>query len=124
MASYGELYQTLLHSVCDIRFVRRRPKPFAAETRRMWCTNCAPLLESFNGKSILNYRVPKNLPKYNPSEKFTIITWDILMQDFRTISVDACDIIKKIPANEDFWKFFNENILTMSTQEKINFMNS
>lgn len=124
MAGYGDIYETLLHNVCDIRFTRRHPKRGSAETRRMWCTNCKPLLESFNGLHVLNYRIPKDVPRYNPRDLLTIITWDILMQDFRTISTESCNIIKSVPANKEFWTFFNKNILVMSTADKINFMNT
>ena len=63
-------------------------------------------------------------PKFNPAAENIIITWDILMQNFRCISMDSCEMIQSVPANEEFWKFFNENIYIMSTQQKINFMNT
>lgn len=124
MASLNELKSTLLTNVVDVRFVRRVPVKGRSLTRRMWCTNSAALLNSFNGRNILNYQPPSQNPKFNPAADNIIITWDILMQDFRCISVDNCDIIQSVPANDDFWKFFNENIFILSTQQKINFMNS
>ena len=32
------------------------------------------------------------------------------------------DIINTIPGNDDFWKYFNENILTMEADEKRQYM--
>ena len=124
MASLNELKSILLTNVVDVRFMRRRPVQGKALTRRMWCTNSSTLLNSFNGRSVLNYRIPTTYPKFNPAAENIIITWDILMQDFRCINMDACDIIKTVPATDEFWAFFNESIYTMSTQQKINFMNT
>ena len=50
--------------------------------------------------------------------------WDILMQDYRNINCNQVDLIQEIPANNDFWVYFNENIYPMSAQQKLNFMNS
>ena len=33
-------------------------------------------------------------------------------------------LIQEIPANDDFWIYFNENIYPMSAGQKLNFMNS
>jgi hypothetical protein len=45
------------------------------------------------------------------------------MQGFRTISVETCDLISVIPANDEFWTYFNEKLAPLSQSEKINFMN-
>ena len=45
------------------------------------------------------------------------------MQDYRCVNASACDLIQVIPANKEFWKFFNEKLAGMPTTEKINFMN-
>lgn len=124
MVGYGALKSLLLNNVVEIRFQRRRPVPNKSSTRRMWCTNSTSLLNSFNGKNVLNYKEPVFTPKFNPAAENLIITWDILMQNFRCINMDKCDLIRTIPATDEFWKFFNENIFIMSTQQKINFMNS
>ena len=46
------------------------------------------------------------------------------MQDYRNINMNQCDLIQEIPANDDFWIYFNENIYPMSSSQKLNFMNS
>jgi hypothetical protein len=124
MAGYDELKNLLLSNVLEIRFLRRTPKAGANSFRRMMCTNSMSLLNSYNGKVILGYFTPTQMPKFNPSQNNIVITWDILMQNYRCVSTDNCSIIKQYPANDEFWKYFNENIYTMSTQDKINYMSS
>jgi hypothetical protein len=126
MAIVGQssLRSLLLTNVAEIRFQRRVNVPGSTAFRRMWCTNSSTLLNSYNGRAILNYRPPSRGYTFDVTGKNLIVTWDILMQDYRNISMDNCDLLRSIPANEEFWKFFNENILIMSTQQKINFMNS
>lgn len=120
----NQLLPILLKNVAEVRFLRRIPIPGATTFRRMWCTNSSELLNSYNGKTILNYFQPRGGFHYDASSKNLIITWDILMQDYRQINMDNCELLRSIPANDEFWKFFNKNILIMSTQQKINFMNS
>ncbi len=88
MASFTELRNLLLENVLDIRFLRRTPKAGAGSTRRMLCTNSTNLLNSYNGKVILGYVAPTQYPKYDPQAENIIITWDILMQNYRCINVD------------------------------------
>jgi hypothetical protein len=122
--SYGPLYQALLNNVVEVRFVRRRQIAGLGAVRRMLCTNNATILTSPNGRIVLNYRTPANALNYNPAQKNLIITWDILMQDFRTISLDDCEIVRQFPPNDEFWNFFNETIFNMTTQQKFAFMQS
>lgn len=121
-ASYGQLYQSLLNNVVEVNFVRRRPLPGIGPVRRMLCTNNSMLLNSPNGRIVLNYHTPHKALKYNPAQKNLIITWDILMQDFRNISLDDCEILREFPPTDEFWNFFNETIFPMSTQQKIAYM--
>ena len=122
--SHGNLFQTLLSNVAEVKFTRRRQFPNLPPIRRMLCTNSMQLLGSVNGRIVLNYRPPTNVPNYNPAEKNLIITWDVLMQDFRTINVDSCELVKSYPANDEFWQVFNETFFPMSQQQKIHFMAS
>jgi hypothetical protein len=122
--SYGPLYQALLNNVVEVRFVRRRQIPGLGAVRRMLCTNNSTILTSPNGRIVLNYRTPANALNYNPAQKNLIITWDILMQDFRTISLDDCEIVRQFQPNDEFWNFFNETIFPMSMQQKFAFMQS
>lgn len=114
----------LLNNVCEIRFVRRAPKIGAPPTRRMLCTKSYSLLNSTNGRITLNYRPPVKPKQVNEAVENIIVVWDILMQDYRNVSMDQCDLIREIPANEEFWKYFNTNIYPMSPEQKLTFMNS
>ena len=89
----------------------------------MWCTKSYNLLNSINGKVGLNYRPPTHPNQINESVHNVLVVWDILMQDYRLISFEQCNLIQQIPADDTFWKYFNENIYPMTTEQKINFMN-
>jgi hypothetical protein len=121
--SLATLKSLLLNNVVEIKFNSRRIKPGAAPTRRMLCTNSLALLNSTEGRIALNYKRAINSPKFNPNEKNLIITWDIFMQNYRCINMAACDMIQVIPANQQFWKYFNERLVMLSAAQKINFMN-
>ena len=72
----------------------------------------------------LNYSPPKGPPKYNHAMKNVIVAWDVMMQDFRTINCQNVNLIRSVPANEEFWKYFREELLPMTTQQKMMFMDS
>lgn len=122
--SLPTLKNLLLSNVAEIKFIRKRPKAGAPSTRRMLCTNSLSLLMSPEGRLALNYRRAINNPRYNPSAKNLLITWDIFMQDYRCINMSACDLINVIPANKTFWGFFNKRLALLSTDQKVRFMNS
>ena len=119
----SNLKSILLNKVCEVKFARRNPKPGRPSTRRMLCTNNVQLLNSVEGRTVLNYRPPRQAPKYNPNQENLIITWDILMQGFRTINCDTVDLISTLDADETFWTYLSQNIAPMSAQDKMNFMN-
>lgn len=121
--SLPTLKNLLLNNVAEIKFFRKRPKAGAAPTRRMLCTNSLLLLNSTEGRLALNYKRAINMPKFNPADKNLIITWDIFMQNYRCINMAACDLIQVIPANQAFWKYFNERLVMLSAAQKIDFMN-
>jgi len=122
--SVQNLNNLLLSNVLDIRFIRRDPVPNKPATRRILCTKSYDLLNSTNGRIVLNYRPPKNNKQFNESQVNACVVWDILMQDYRIIPADTATILEEIPANEDFWTYFNTNIYTLSTEQKIRFMES
>ena len=114
----------LLSNVCDIRFERKIQTPGKPPTRRMWCTKNYDLLNSTNGRVTLNYRPPTHPKKINEAASNILVVWDILMQDYRTVSFEQCELLKEVPADEKFWVFFNEHIYPMSSDQKLQFMNS
>ncbi len=115
------LKNTLQSNVCEIIFEKRRPKPGDSSQRRMLCTLDEGLLNSVNGRTTLNYKPPSSNPKYNPSSKNLLPVWDIMMQGWRMVSMDSCEVINTIPENE-FFEYFNENIYPMSADEKRGYM--
>ena len=114
----------LLSNVLDLRFTRRIPVVGKPATRRMICTKSFDLLNSTNGKIILNYRPPKHGKQIDEAITNTCVVWDVLMQDYRVISADQVNVIRQMPAEESFWKIFNVEIYPLSKTQKINFMNS
>lgn len=120
----SNLKSMLLDKVCEVKFARRNIKPGRPASRRMLCTNNVQLLNSVEGRTVLNYRPPRQAPEYNPNQENLIITWDILMQDFRTINCDTVDLITTLEADETFWLYINEKIAPMSAGEKMAFMNT
>ena len=120
----SNLKSMLLDKVCEVKFARRNIKPGRPASRRMLCTNNVQLLNSVEGRTVLNYRPPRQAPEYNPNQENLIITWDILMQDFRTINCDTVDLITTLEADETFWVYINEKIAPMSAGEKMAFMNT
>jgi len=123
--SRSQLMGILKNNVCEVKFVRRVFKPGAPATRRMLCTNSFTLLNSENGRLTLNYRATSKLPVYDPTIKNLIITWDIFMQNYRQINFDgSVDLIKTIPANDEFWEYFSKNLANLTPQEKLQFQNT
>jgi hypothetical protein len=90
----------------------------------MICTKSYELLSSVNGKISLNFREATRQKAINEAVQNLLVVWDILMQDYRIISLDDCDLIKKIPADETFWEYFNQNVYPMTTDQKVSFMRS
>lgn len=120
----SELDSLLADNVLDIRFVRRLPVKGKPITRRMVCTKSNNILNSNNGLISLGYRAPVQAPKFNPESEGLVIVWDIIMQDFRNIPAETVIVLNKIPGDDKFWEYFNNNLRLMTTQQKINFMMS
>ena len=122
--SVTELNSLLLNNVVDLRFVRRRQVNYKSPIRRMICTKSFELLNSNNGLISLGYRKPVGPPDYNPETEGLVTVWDIIMQDYRNVPAETVTINKVIPANDQFWTYFNEQLYTMSAQQKMQFMSS
>lgn len=124
ITSPGILNQLLQKNVLEVRFTRRRPSPGKAPARRMLCTLCPEILNSVNGRTVLNYLPPTKPLKFNPGKKNLVMVWDILMQDFRLINGDNCDLLSTLPGDDTFWDYFNTTVLPMTLEEKTQFMNT
>lgn len=64
----------------------------------------------------------RGLP-YDAASKNLLPVWDIFMQDWRMVGVESCQVINTIP-EEEFWKYFNETLMKMSTGQKMAYMDS
>ena len=124
MISKESLEQKLLNNVVDIRFVRRIPVPGRPATRRMLCTKSSSLLNSTNGRMSLNYKPPMGGKRFNEAKQNAVIVWDIFMQGFRVISLEGATVLNEIPANDEFWQYYNQALLPMTAEQKLQFMNS
>lgn len=120
--SLGGLSALLKANAAEIRFKRRRPG--TGMFRRMLCTNDLRLLQSLPGKTALNYRRPTGYPPYNPTQYNLLCVWDLFMQDFRMVPVDAVEVVSVVPTNppDQFWMYFNERLSKMNSFEKVSFM--
>lgn len=94
----------------------------------MLCTKDQILLNSQLGRNILNYNPSHGGGlKYNPAAKNLIIVWDVFLQNFRAVNcndVDVVSVIKTSPDASEFWKYFNENLVPMSSDQKASFMDN
>jgi hypothetical protein len=126
--SRSELKNLVSSNVCEIIFLRRTPErapvPPRAQWRRMLCTNSIQILNSTNGKISLNFRFPKSPRRIDEVKHNIVVAWDIIMQDYRNISMENCYLIQTIPGDETFWKYYNEVLYTMTPAQKMNFMDT
>jgi hypothetical protein len=121
--SVATLRTIVQNNVTEIKFFRRRPKAGYPATRRMLCTTSFTLLNSTEGRLVLNYRPTNRPPKFNPTQRDLLIVWDIFMQDYRCVNMAACNLVATIPANKEFWKYFTQKLARLTPQQKIAFMN-
>jgi hypothetical protein len=124
IVSLTSLKPILQNAACEIKFPRRRPVLGRPAFRRMLCTNSNTILNSIDGRITLNYRPSRGTPKYDPNQKNLAIVWDILMQDYRCVNCNSCELITTIPAGEAFWKYFKDNLMKLSSSQKTMFMDS
>jgi len=119
--------KTILETnVAEIRFSRRRTKAGHPNERRMVCSNDKKFLNSSSGRITLNFRPvasTKPVPFFNRNSKNLLNVWDIIMQDYRNINMDNCDLIQIIPSDK-FWDFFDKKLAVLSPREKMRYMDS
>ena len=127
--TYMGLAMLLQQSVVELRFKRRRQKPGWKSYRRMLCTNNLSLLSSPTGRIAFNFRPAGGHLGYNPKSKGLVISWDLMWQDYRNISLDAYDVVSVIPIKtpeevQAWWEYFNNSLQGMSGGEKVRFMDN
>ena len=82
------------------------------------------LLTSYNGKISLNYRLPRTGRRIDEVKHNIVVVWDIMMQDYRNVSMEQCHIRQIVPGDDTFWKYYSDVLLKMSPAQKMNFMDS
>ena len=118
------LVALLNSNVLEIQFARRHVKPGAPLTRRMLCTTCDNILLTENGFKTLNFQPAGEGVNYNRQQHNIVTAWDIMMQDWRSISADNVELVTQLPGDDTFWEYFNDNILPMTAEQKFAFINS
>lgn len=117
----SELNSLLEHNVLLIGFLRRTPP--VGRRRNMICTKSNFILNSFQGRTNLNFRNPKHGgPAFDQAKANVVVVWDILVQDYRLVPCESVTVIDTIPESE-FWEYYNDAIYPMSTKDKVKFMN-
>jgi hypothetical protein len=111
------LKQLLESNVLEIKFTRRKPKPGQALTRRMFCTTSTILLNSSNGRNVLGFTPSVKSPKFNPNTKNLVIVWDLFKRQYRMVNADNCELISTIPADDEFWLYYNDKLSKMTPGE-------
>lgn len=124
-ASLKSILQT---NVAEIKFTRRRPKLGGFDTRRMLCTNCRMFLNTFSAREVFHFTPPTQPPRYDDISKGLVIAFDLIMQQYRAINAMTADVITVLPVYDEkliqeFWVYFNKNILPLKTKQKVDFMN-
>lgn len=131
------LKRLLFQNVVEVKNERKYHRS-DTRTRRFFCVGAYPnfhnnpFLNTTAAQTTLRYRFPKGFPPYNPKpyynpdEKNLVITWDIFMQDYRSIYIYRANLIRVWPINNPsnlkaFWNYFNTHINNMSAQEKLDF---
>ena len=84
----------------------------------MLCTNSKNILESPNGYKVLNYKPPKGNADYNPASKNLVNAWDLFVQDYRYVNANNCEVISVMPADDEFWVYFNDVLNNMPAVQK------
>lgn len=117
-----------LTQICDTHLVElkfnRRTKNVVPPIRRMLCTRDQILLNSALSKQIFNFVPPTQPHPYNAASKGLVTVFDILMQYWRNIPADQCEVIMAVPTKpqQRFWEFFDKKIRSMTTLQKEQFM--
>lgn len=122
--SRPNLLNILKKNVCELYFLKRHDVKFRPSDRNMVCTNSYELLNSANGRRVLNYRAPHSIPHFDPVAKGLIITWDILQMNYRCVNMTYCFLIREYESHDEFWETFNNKFYPMSPLDKLVWMDS
>jgi hypothetical protein len=51
-----------------------------------------------------------------------VVVWDIFMEDYRNVSMENCYLLRKTPADDRFWKYWDEALSFLQVQDRFDFM--
>ncbi len=126
---YNTILQVFHNNVVELRFVRRTPK-YNGTTRRMLCTANWKYLSSVLTRRVFGWSNPKSRRGTSWYKmRRLVIVWDLLINNFRIISLDDWSILGVLPLQslEDkaqFLVFYNEYISRMGGKNIDNYHNS
>lgn len=109
--------------VVELKF-NRRTKYVVPPVRRMLCTRDELLLNSDMSKEVFHFQKPTQPHPYNAASKGLVTVFDILVQYWRNIPADQCEVIMAVPTRPEkrFWEFFDKKIRNMDEVRKRDFM--
>jgi len=129
--NYGGILKLLNNNVAEFVFRRRHPKQagYSSMYRRIFCTLDRNLLNSIGGRTGLHFTPPTQPPVYIAAQHNLIVVWDIIMQDWRSIPLEALEAVNIIPSHtkqqqDEFWKIFEVQFKAMTRSGKKQWMNS
>jgi hypothetical protein len=118
----------LANNVVELTFVRRHEKLGWNNVRGLLGTTNYNLLNGPFGQQVVHFRPPNGKGMgYNYKSKNLCVVWDFFRQEYRVFGAESVNIRQLFDLNnpeeeESFYNWFNEFIITMSAQQKLDFM--
>jgi hypothetical protein len=124
----SQLQSRLGQEVLELTFVRRHPKLGWSNVRAIIGTTNYSLLNGMFGKQVLLFQPPKGVGMgYDYRSKGLCVIWDIFRQEYRVFGAEQVSIrqqwsVRTEEEQEIFEKYFYDNLINMSNQDKLDFM--
>jgi hypothetical protein len=124
----SSVQQMLANNVVELTFVRRHEKLGWGNVRGLLGTTNFALLNGPFGNQVVHFRPPSGKGMgYNYKAKNLCVVWDFFRQEYRVFGAEEVNIRQlfdlTIPEEEEaFYTWFNDYIITMSAQQKLDFM--
>lgn len=116
-------------NIVEIKWVRRIDVANRPVTRRALATNSRIILNTLPGKTLFRFTPPRQPNDLNTAQLNLVTYFDLFMLDYRNISCESATIKKIVPVatkeqQDEWWKFFDDNLKNMNVAQKLNFMNT
>ena len=126
---YENLQGLFASHIVELVAVRRHYKPGKGQIRAFFATNSRVLLNGIAGKTAFGFQQPTNPPPYNAKAHNLFITYDLFMQNWRSINLNNYAIREVLPLKtkediQNFWGYFAYILKPMTAQEKTTFMDN